>query len=73
MLAGTEKSAEVCLGEELTMQWQRNLWQGYRVECEDLKLLGYSKVAAMGQHLVQRFITDDFSEKVDDAVVTVPA
>ena len=43
------------------------------MECEDLKLLGYSKVEAMGQHLVQRFITEDFSEEANDAAVTVPA
>ena len=40
------------------------------MECEDLKLLGYSKVEAMGQHLVQRFITVDFKASVDELLAS---
>ena len=40
------------------------------MECEDLKLLGYSKVETMGQHLVQRFITEDFKASVDELLAS---
>ena len=40
------------------------------MECEDLKLLGYSKVETMGQHLVQRFITEEFKASVDEVLAS---